>query len=318
MGDWPGDLDKKKPSWEKPPSFSDLFRPRSTQEFLEQVEIDRQASAKLTEEAAARHRKELDAAAATSRQLAADLRATVLGQLQIGSLERTHNSELDARLGATLDGSRALMTLASIVNDKSVPIAQREKLLEVMILRGIESSKWDVTGAVAGIGTMAVGYSREGAYQAAAQQAIRNDPELFKELSKSGDNLPPPSSRAPATELIYTMLRDRDRSHAQEDQNRQAFMKWVRDLPPETQGRAMFHLGNAAATKDYDEHAHVTGFEFSFKEVGFGIQWDRAPDTHWSQVADVASRGVVHDLKGDEAKAKFSKGFQEAKLGAPE
>lgn len=302
MGVWPGELPK-------------LKNP------LEEVEDNRRRL--LAEHKAAREKalKAAEEARAKEQELARNRRTIVLGQLQTGDLTKTQHHELDARLRAVMDWTKpeTVRVMAGIVADQSVPIEQREKLLEVMILRSRADvpQSGDFTDAVAGVGRSAGVLNVNGFYFSGVENALlKGDPALFAELSKSGDNLPPPSNRAPATEFVYDLLRENGSKG--DFQGRQQFETWVKGLPPETQGRVMFHLSDAAGTKDYDEKSHVTGGEISVMEVGLGIQWDRAPDSHWAQVGSDVSRAVVHDLKGEEARTAFSKGFQAAKMSVPE
>jgi hypothetical protein len=213
---------------------------------------------------------------------------------------------------------RDLNLLMRAVKSDDVPIFVRAKILEVIILRG----------AVNELPYAAMAYFQQSQkkyyeekrnYQAAALSLVmQGPPELFDHLSRSRDQLPDgPSGRYPATEWMNTMLREGGLMGGFEQ--RQQFEKWVVELPPQQRGQAMFHLRDAVGAKEMGSVARLTGFELSVGEVGFGLSWENAKDTHWDKVGEdvlgPVSSGL--DASPDQRKA-FYDGYRLADRELPD
>ena len=207
---------------------------------------------------------------------------------------------------------RDLNWLMSVIQNKDAPIEHRAKALEVVILRGVdekvtyqEMERWSQPPLSA--------YSPKMEYQLAAMTAIiSGSPAVFDQLSKSADQLP--TGRAPATEWMNTMLREG--GMAGNFERRQSVEAWLIQLPPETRGRAMYHLRDAADAKEIGEVTKVTGFEVGVGPVSGGLQWQPGPDTHWKQVGDDLRLGVTRDLdQKPEERVAFYTGYMKADPG---
>lgn len=196
-----------------------------------------------------------------------------------------------------------LNVLMTAIQDPKVPIERRAKLLEVVILRGADNR-------MSYEALEAFWQKPKMEYQLAAMTAVMSGPPaLFQQLSKSADHLP--TGRAPATEWMNTMLREG--GLAGNFERRQSVETWLKDLPAETRGHAMYHLRDAADAKEIGKIAQLTGFEVGYDSVGVGIQWEPGPDTHWKQVGDDLLLGVTRDLdKKPDQQAAFYTGYMNA------
>jgi hypothetical protein len=198
--------------------------------------------------------------------------------------------------------SRDLNYLMTAVQDPSVPIERRAKILEVMILRGANNKfSYDEMSQ-----PMLVGLQKEAReYQAATWHAVFNgDPQLFQQISRSTDQLP--SGRYPATEFMNTMLREGGLVGSYDA--RQRFEQWMVTLPPQLEGQAMYHLLDAGEAKDNNSSARVNSIDVGIGGVG----WEGAKDTHWETVIKDVSGEVKKSLKDEERIEGFRQGYQEA------
>jgi hypothetical protein len=199
------------------------------------------------------------------------------------------------------------------VNDESLSEERRAKVLEVVLLRGSSSESMDYMAAIEEIrakGGHGSYYEDTIAYQAAATVAVLNSGgALFKQLSRSADQLP--SGRSPATEWMNVTLRDGGVMASYE--NRQQVEKWIVGLDPGVRGMALYHLADAAGTSGIDEGKRLTGVSGGIGPIEAGLQWENAKDTHWQKVGRDIETKVTHELKlHPEQKAAFYEGFTHA------
>jgi hypothetical protein len=205
-------------------------------------------------------------------------------------------------------------SLSKVVNDDSVPAKNRAKVLEIMLMRG--ASEYSMDELRDSDAFLAKYYDGEPQneqtlqYQTGAAVAIMNGgPALFRELSRSGDQLP--SGRVPATEFMNQALREGGVLATYD--NRQQVEKWIQGMPPGVRGMAMYHLADAASTSGFDEGKRLTGVSAGVGPVEFGIQWENAKDSHWQKVGRDIETAVTKDLKlHPEQKAAFYEGFTHA------
>jgi hypothetical protein len=251
-----------------------------------------------------------------------------LGQARAHALtfESWNRNVFDARKeAAQLDKElpRDLNWMMTVIlkNDGSVPIEHQARLLEVVILRGADERPFLVMQAAVRAFERAGWEDHEDIqptaervkYQLAAMTAMTvGPPALFDQLSRSADQLP--TGRAPATELMNTMLRAGGVAGSHEQ--RQPVETWLKDLPPETRGRAMYHIRDAAEAKEIGKVTQVTGFEVGVGPASFGLQWEPGPETHWKVVGDDLRLGVMRDLDDKpEQKVAFYTGYMKADPG---
>jgi hypothetical protein len=146
------------------------------------------------------------------------------------------------------------------------------------------------------------------------------DPRLFDQLSMSKDQMP--TGRSPATEFMNTMLRQGGIYGSFEA--RQEFEERIKQLPPETRGRMMYHLLDAGRTSDIhlkgekrstgDSFEISVGIEPVSVGAGYGRQWEFVADEHWTEVGNDIRMEMHSDMKNrDQAyKDDHEKGFKEA------
>lgn len=167
------------------------------------------------------------------------------------------------------------------------PYEYRVKMLELALLRGGSYPYKDLQGWAA----LPDGYapmSQDGAASRMTHQRMALDAvmgpggeRLFVELSKSND-APPNTDRVPATQLMFMMLQPGGLKG--DNDGRVAVEKWMMDLPPETRGRAMYHLVEAASTRSYGASTQITSIETPW----FGVGWE-FKDGRWE--------GIVHNIE---------------------
>ena len=294
MGEWPGDLTFKDPRDE-------------LKKILQKLNEDEERTV-VREFEAARKQKEEEAAKAAERART---------QLQVA---QTFDLKLRAAdLDRVLPDNPAL--LESWTSNQDLSIERRARILEVMILRGSGDFSPSFSKDVINLGSRfnATLPRIEGgngpSYQLAVRGALMDGgAAMFDQLSKNHDVLPhPPSGRLPATEWMITMLRASGPMGDYE--HRRLLEYWTKGLPPETQGRVMFHLVDAAATAEWDTHTTINGFEGSVGPVGLGLQWNIAPDSHWAIVGRQIDGAVAPGIRGDAAREQaYSNGYQDAKM----
>lgn len=206
--------------------------------------------------------------------------------------------------------------LAKVVNDESVPVQNRAKVLEIMLMRGASEYSMDEMRDQDAFLVKHYGFEGETPnqrtleYQTAATVAIMNGgPALFRQLAWSGDQLP--SGRVPATEFMNQVLREGGVLGTYD--NRQQVEKWILGMPPGVQGMAMYHLADAASTSGFDDGKRLTGVSAGAAGVEFGIQWENAKDSHWQKAGRDIETAVSANLKQHpEQKAAFYEGFTHA------
>jgi hypothetical protein len=201
-----------------------------------------------------------------------------------------------------------VFTLATLVNDETLTIEQRSKVLEVMVFRGAlnEYSYAEMTpegmmgGGALGLAEYADRqdeFKERRLYQETVRDLLFAHPEVFAQLSDSKDLMP--QGRFPATECMNTLLRaggiygDHDRV--------QDFEEKVLALSPEVRGRMVYHILDAArnSTVHLNGGTQLTGWSIelsagnSAASLGFGVgaQWEHLPDHHWQR--------RVNDFRGD-------------------
>ena len=229
------------------------------------------------------------------------------------------------------DLPRDYKLLTALVADPDIPVDRRAKVLEVMIFRGAtnarsymemqgegptnpDTSKYEYLQAQMKYEKQ---WKEHCLYQEAARDAIFRDPALFDQISKSEDQLP--QGRTAATEMMNSMLKNGGMYGAHE--GRQEFEKLLMSVPPETRGRMMYHVEDAAQSGDIHQKGERretgVGGEISVGDfgIGYGTQWDHVADNHWREAGKDVNRQIVHDLKqkGDGAIADFTRGYQDAK-----
>lgn len=197
-------------------------------------------------------------------------------------------------------------TLKSMATDETLSMDRRGKAVEMMLMRiGPESYKEAFVRQRYQYDAIAwTDYQRS-----LTEIVLMGDPKLFAQLSDSKDQLP--SGRYPATEFMNMLLREGGTQGGYEP--RQGVEKWMGMMDPETRGRALYHVADAAGTNDIGKHARITGFEVGVEPISVGGQWEYAKDTHWQQ----AGRDIEGQLAGDlkkhpEEMAAFREGWTKA------
>jgi hypothetical protein len=215
-------------------------------------------------------------------------------------------SELSKELPRDLD------VLTNIVMTTSIPIERRAKILEVIIYRGaLNDYSYDRMKRPDDFASAIEwndrahrdGYAERMRYQEAAARAILESStgaQLFDQLTKSADQLP--QGRSPATEFMNTMLRNGGLYGS--DDARQEFEKRLLAFPPETRGRMMYHLEDAARSSDIHlkGERRSTGYSVGIGadgigELSWGESWDYVADNHWREVGKDLTRAVVADFE---------------------
>ncbi len=221
--------------------------------------------------------------------------------------------------------------LREMMSNPELDVEVRAKVLEVILLRGGSKSLVELNAGVFGTRprgqsgrseTELEGHPAHTAYVARQYQGIAmdliqtNDAALFDKLSESKDQLPPPCDRVPATQLMHIMLQEGGWGGSFE--HRQVVEQWIRDMPPETRGRAMYHVRDAVDAREIGLSSRVTGIDFSIGvdgvgEIGGGVQWEYRGDTHWQTAGRDILQAVSRDLdaKPDE-KYAFQAGYRMA------
>jgi hypothetical protein len=143
---------------------------------------------------------------------------------------------------------------------------------------------------------------------------------LIPQISDSGDNLP--SGRQPGTELMHQMLQKGGSAGGYDA--REDLKKWMVGLSPNSQGRLMYHIADAAEVHAVGIGAsgRMSGMEFMV--VGLNLQWESAKDSHWEEAGRSIENKIGGELdKKEQTKAAYHDGFDQAdkrprKAGAAE
>jgi hypothetical protein len=290
--------------------FNEELWSKRADELLEAARqrIDREFAAWLEEQE--RQKRAAEAAAAVKRELVDSLRREWQGK---------QASEIDTLLPRDPDYIQGLL------NDPDLDLEMREKLLEVALIRAGSVSfenlrlayPYDFNNLKELIARQKDGQpvtfdeaeaKRCFEYQIMAKNAVLLHPEMFDKLSESRNILP--TGRFPATQLMHIMLQDG--GMIGDHDARQKFEEWMQRLPLESQGRAVYHLADAAGAKDIGRGRRITGEGISGEVgidpvsigVGYEVQWEPPPDTHWKVVWDDLEGKVVGDLKDAMRKAE--------------
>lgn len=211
--------------------------------------------------------------------------------------------------------------LTAIVADPGTSIERRAKVLEVMIFRGATNNRtYNEMGDKdhRDYKKYRRQWEEHRLYQEAARDAIfLREPNLFNEISKSGDQLP--QGRYPATEIMNTMLKNGG-MYGDHD-GRRKFENLLKVTDAETRGRMMAHLEEAGKQNDIHlkGEKRLTGLSGEFSAgnfgIGLGASWDRVADNHWHQAGDDVNGSIVKHLNENSADKleEFKKGYTEAR-----
>ena len=224
--------------------------------------------------------------------------------------------------------------LRDMLWNEDLDVEVRAKVLEVVLLRGGSRPLSELNAVIDGAhhppgqkgiipdiglkGTLEERAFTSRTYQSIAVDVLTmKDAALFDKLSESRDQLPPPCDRAPATQLMHIMLQDD--GWAGTFEHRQVVEAWIREMPAETRGRAMFHVRDAVDAREIGLSPRVTGVDFSIGiggigEIGGGLQWEYRGDTHWQTAGRDILQAVSRDLdeKSPEEKYAFQEGYRNA------
>jgi hypothetical protein len=220
--------------------------------------------------------------------------------------------------------TRDLLKIARMLYDETLPIEIRAKVLSVVLLRGGSYPMRDLEGEHAAnsvpfwINVFPLGglddhevAERILCQKLAVDAVLNGDPALFNELSKGDEGEHLPSHRRPATQLMHILLQDGGLKSGYDGQNQ--VQKWIEGLPPETAGRAMYHMYDAAQSKDFGAGFRITGLGASAGPVGFEFQGEYAGD-HWAEATRNVSDGAGAAFGGRSADDKqlMARGFAQA------
>jgi hypothetical protein len=299
-------------------------------------EMLRQAAAEKRRQEAERQR--IEAAAEAARQAAFDRDLEKLAAVTQAAIDKGMSALLQeqwkdlqaSQIDKLLPQDPQL--LRDMLWNKNFDVEVRAKVLEVVLLRGgsepmkhLAAKFWSARPSTENYRSPKdiKGTPEEKAFTAHTYQSIAmdmltmNDPALFDNLSESKDQLPPPSDRAPATHLMHIMLQPD--GWAGTFEHRQVAERWIRDMPPETRGRAMYHVRDAVDAREIGLSARLTGVEVSIGidkigEIGGGLQWEYRGDTHWERAGTDILQAVSRDLdeKSPEEKYAFHEGYRKA------
>jgi hypothetical protein len=215
--------------------------------------------------------------------------------------------------------------IQALLYDGTLDVSLREKVLEVALMRGGSDPPPSPIFL-----TMADVYLQEGgrlgdariaeqAYQQMARGVLMNmegeeRARLLNELSRSGDQL---QQRAPATQLMHVLLQ-RDAPYGVGDERqlidaRRLVAEQIRSLPPETQGRMMYHLRDAVGASEQAQPRTYTATA-GWKGVGIELSWQGGSSDHWKTTGDHIRLRIERDLEGksDQDKRDFIAGYRAA------
>jgi len=198
--------------------------------------------------------------------------------------------------------------LEKMLNAEGLDVATRAKILEVVLDRGGSYSIEHLRLMVAtGVGPLEKFEALERiSYQEMAMKTVltgEHGAEMFKEISRSGDALP--TGRLPATQFMHDMLQEGGLMGGFEGQ--EVIERWIKGEPnaaeveqgikgvkdPETAGRAMRHVFDAAYRKDAGGGYVLSGYvEFSAGPVTFGVSSGTSNGNHWDDTVANISPGV--------------------------
>jgi hypothetical protein len=184
------------------------------------------------------------------------------------------------------------------------PMEYRAKMLELALMRG---GSYPYGVLMAGQ-TYHEGTDAKMAYQKMAVDAVLGPggDQLFAQISKSYD-APPNTDRVPATQLMYMMLQEKG---LKGDNDGQVEVKrWIESLDPETRGRAMYHVVDAAATREFGATGQLTGID---TPLGGG-QWQYGDDG-WKSTVKYLESPIVGQLNAatEAEKEAFKSGWNKA------
>jgi hypothetical protein len=222
--------------------------------------------------------------------------------------------------------------LGAILNDPKVDVESRAKVLEVVLLRGgsyipmpvgddaeYDFFEWqDILQRNMEMGDYE-DWERGMVYQRMAVDAVLKDPALFDRicLPDARDEFLSSTKRYPATQVMHIMLQpggwmDGYGGDADRASRHDAVKEWLRALPAETRGKAVWHFGDAVGYSDIGSSSggRVTGFEVSIgnkaAEFGIGLQWEpsKVADTHWRTTGHQLITPLLLDLDDQERPEK--------------
>lgn len=208
--------------------------------------------------------------------------------------------------------------------DSDCPADIQAKLLAVVLLRGGSYSMRELEGEHAAnsfplwINAFPLGGLSDAevveriTYQKmAVDLALHGGPDLFQELSASDGGEHLPTHRRPATQLMHILLQDGGPKGTFDGQNE--VQAWIEKLPPETAGRAMYHMYDAARSSNYGGSFTITGIGLEAGPVGFSLQGE-FKDTHWAEATHNINdgAGAVFGKWTAEDKQKIAEGFKQA------
>src|SRR5258708_7232109 len=198
--------------------------------------------------------------------------------------------------------------LALMLKDPNLDVAAKEKVLEVVLLRGGSRLVDDLGPAFMGgkLNKIELENIKDiGAYKTMARDVLLNTPdpgraELLNKLSESWQTLP--DGRTPATQLMYITLQEGGGKDNYDGRN--LVLDKIRELPYETQGRMYYALDNASGLYDkgVGQDARVSGASGSLgipggPSVGLGISTTLPPDAVWAENHEHIKNGLSEEFR---------------------
>jgi hypothetical protein len=200
--------------------------------------------------------------------------------------------------------------LATMLGNPYLDVDVRAKIVEVALLRGGAYPAWPPGQHIETLQRHGLSYFDSKWHTAAEYQRLAldavikgGDSRLFDKIclpAARDDFLP--TRRHAATQFMHMLLQQdgwKDSHSGRED-----VRDWLRSLPPDVRGKAVYHLGDAIANRDIGTSTEggVSGFEISAGaaglEFGIGVQWNpgQVEDTHWRSTGQQIVDPVILDL----------------------